>query len=299
MNQLNKKYLIIYRIILFLNLILTTSVSFAQDYQPMLVEGNYWDTGYYNHDNNLWPTEPEKRYVLGSDINVNGTIYKQIEIHSIVGVENPSYTAAPFYVESNYTISNKYIREDIAEKKVYIWGDIFDNGVYQEYLLYDFNLEVGDTLINPYSDEDNWIVDHIYINNGIKAYDLNNGMYSYIEGVGGSAGIISQFIPQFEYYELLLCHGNYNTAVNNCEAVASINNNLINNNINIYPNPATKTIFLDVDSKVNFVIYSLDGKAILKGDVKNKIDISDLNTGFYFLKLKNNNVSITKKIVVK
>jgi len=284
---------------IYLFTLLITSISFAQDYQPMLVEGNYWDVGYYDHDSSCPTVFPETRYVLGNDIDVNGTIYKQIEIHAIIGIEDyPCYTT-PFNVESNYTISNKYIRENIAEKKVYIWGDLFNNGIYQEYLLYDFNLEVGDTMINPYSDEDNWTVDNIYTNNGIKMYEFNNGMYSYIEGVGGSAGIISQLIPQFEYYDLLLCHGNYNTTENNCEAVASINDNSIIYDINIYPNPVTKTIYLNLDSEIKFVISSLDGKPILKGIPNNSIDVGDLTSGIYLLNLKNNSGSITKKIIVK
>ena len=123
-------------------------------------------------------------------------------------------------------------------------------------------------------------------------------MYYYTEGIGGSAGIISKLIPQFEYYDELVCSGNYNNPENNCTSVASINNMVINE-INIYPNPATKTIYLDLGTEINFVISSLEGKTILDGTTSNTIDIGHLTTGIYFLNLKNNNGSITKKVIVK
>ena len=267
---------------------------FAQDYQPMLVEGNYWDVGYYDHDSPC-PVYPETRYVLGNDIDVNGVIYKQIEVHTIIGTEDGMCYTAPFNVESSYVISDKYIREDIAEKKVYIWADNL-NGNYQEYLLYDFNLEVGDTF-NPYSEEGTWTVTDIdYTNDGAKIYEFG-GVYSFTEGIGGNAGIISKFISQFEYYDELVCNGNYN-AVNTCTAVASTNNNFIDN-INIYPNPIKNTINIDSILEFEFLIYSLDGKEIKKGNTQNTIDVNNIKSGIYLLKLISYDKQTTKKIIVK
>ena len=82
------------------------------------------------------------------------------------------------------------------------------------------------------------------------------------------------------------------------DASLSISNNSLKY-LNIYPNPATKTIYLDLDSEINFVISSLDGKKILNGTTSNTIDIGDLTTGIYLLNIKNYNGSITKKIIVK
>jgi hypothetical protein len=64
--------------------------------------------------------------------------------------------------------------------------------------------------------------------------------------------------------------------------------NFNKNSINIYPNPATYQINISNITVVkSFEIFNANGKVILKSDklISNSIDISNLSSGIYFLKL--------------
>lgn len=64
--------------------------------------------------------------------------------------------------------------------------------------------------------------------------------------------------------------------------------NFNKNSITIYPNPATNQIIINNITEVkSFEIYNANGKVILKADklISNSIDISNLSSGIYFLKL--------------
>jgi len=72
----------------------------------------------------------------------------------------------------------------------------------------------------------------------------------------------------------------------------------------IYPNPADNELFIDfakiVETRV--VIHEANGKEVLSAvfsDLHNRLDISGLRKGIYFLKLENRELSITEKIVVR
>ena len=56
----------------------------------------------------------------------------------------------------------------------------------------------------------------------------------------------------------------------------------------IYPNPATNILQLSAKTHANYVIYSMDGRMILSGQVQNdaSIDISPLESGSYILELQ-------------
>jgi photosystem II stability/assembly factor-like uncharacterized protein len=74
------------------------------------------------------------------------------------------------------------------------------------------------------------------------------------------------------------------------------------NELNIYPNPAKDYINLDIINNKNFNYYTINnvsGKNIIfKSKFKEKINISNLNNGVYFLILENNNEKIYKKFIV-
>ena len=100
--------------------------------------------------------------------------------------------------------------------------------------------------------------------------------------------------------------------------IAAVNNNKIykvtttslnteetkNKKITIYPNPASGKIFADgLKSKNNSVeIINIEGKKVLDTKVNEdgSIDISQLNSGVYFVTIKSENIKIySQKLVVK
>lgn len=65
---------------------------------------------------------------------------------------------------------------------------------------------------------------------------------------------------------------------------------------NIYPNPATNFINIDTEITVdNYQIFSINGQNLWK--VKNKINISELNSGIYFIKFEIENKNYVSKII--
>ena len=68
----------------------------------------------------------------------------------------------------------------------------------------------------------------------------------------------------------------------------------------LYPNPAKNSFSISSSNEViSYVIYSISGDKVLKGTNKINIDISSLSSGIYFVKVLENNLSSTKKLIVK
>ncbi len=81
----------------------------------------------------------------------------------------------------------------------------------------------------------------------------------------------------------------------------------LSNNIELYPNPASNYITLDLGmfENIEFLTYktlSIDGRELFSDEIKNqktKIEVSKYNNGFYFIQISDKkNVLITKKIII-
>ena len=128
----------------FILLLLTTPAK-AQEYFPLLEENPRWNV-YVNQTDYSWedPLYPDgeslRRYYLGGDTTVNGVVYHKL-------IENVGNTTEPS------TYLKGIIREE--DKKVYYAGD--DYGGYnhggEEFLLYDYTCDIGDTVYHDYTDE--------------------------------------------------------------------------------------------------------------------------------------------------
>ena len=72
------------------------------------------------------------------------------------------------------------------------------------------------------------------------------------------------------------------------------------NQIKIYPNPSKGIIQLDhTESLVNIEVYNIEGKLSYKGQAKKTINLSHLESGFYFVKLRTKtNESLHAKICI-
>jgi len=70
--------------------------------------------------------------------------------------------------------------------------------------------------------------------------------------------------------------------------------------ISIYPNPTTDfLIFNGVDQVASFNIMDLSGKVVLKGNNENKVDVSGLKPGVYFIRFEDMDKSKTIKFIKK
>jgi hypothetical protein len=67
-----------------------------------------------------------------------------------------------------------------------------------------------------------------------------------------------------------------------------------------YPNPVSSTLTIELDEKVEYILLNQKGQIIAKDFLNapiNTIDFSNYSQGLYFLRLQNENFSITRKVV--
>lgn len=92
-----------------------------------------------------------------------------------------------------------------------------------------------------------------------------------------------------------------NEAVTVFEATMSIEENIKNIDLKVYPNPTTDYFNLASDSKIQSIeMYDASGRLILKSFVngfETRQDVNQLNKGMYFLKIKTENGEVTGKII--
>lgn len=74
-----------------------------------------------------------------------------------------------------------------------------------------------------------------------------------------------------------------------CPQPLSINESVIQNNISVFPNPATDRIQISnlPDGELFYEVMNYYGEKVLSGILNNQIDIMALQTGIYFIKLGN------------
>ena len=68
--------------------------------------------------------------------------------------------------------------------------------------------------------------------------------------------------------------------------------------MNIYPNPATDFISVDADNIIDVEVYSLTGAMVAKSNAST-VDVSNLATGNYIVKVITENSVATSKLIKK
>ena len=86
------------------------------------------------------------------------------------------------------------------------------------------------------------------------------------------------------------------------DELASVNDKLPSNSASIYPNPANNEITVSVDNK--YQVQSIKMMDITGREVKNltasnivKIDITDLQSGYYIINIQTNKGLISSKLI--
>jgi len=263
---------------------------------------------------------------LNGDTVINSKIFKKIytaytRVDYYFGPTNcppwctplPKYTSVFYYYRGG-------IRQDSSSKKVYF----IQAGKTIDTLLYDFNLNLGDTLHPTYicPANTNYVssIDSVLVGgNYHKRYWISsiNGFppSSYtalIEGIGSTLGLFEMLFPPFEANCYLTCvKVNSNTIYPDGASCPSIplKINEINYNLSfsISPNPFSNFTTLHAKENFNNVtlnIFNAFGQLVsqIKNINGNTININrnNLPVGFYFAQLSENNkvIGITKLIIV-
>lgn len=275
-----------------------TLTTFCQNYYPLIEENHTWNVISVALVGPLpWDTTYSTlTYEFFSDTILDGQSYLKLYKSN---EENPA----------NWNLWC-FMREE--NKKVWMKPDLQS----PEMLMYDFNALQGDTIMIGYQAPDEpLVVDSIGVTsiNGADRIKYYLSSYNYqetwIDGIGsdkgicwsGSANLVGgwfRFLCLSAGNELVYRNPNYTS----CYLITETEE-IERSVIRIFPNPANN--FLRIENKENATIESIvlsdaNGQFIRQFDPKkNQIDISDITSGLYILKIIHENGVWTEKVIIE
>jgi hypothetical protein len=289
------------------------SAQNKQPYQPLVVENAHWEVGFYSSENPIWAPYEMYQYVISGDSALNGTQYKKLFYRDLDDVD-------PEYILSQELYG--LMREDTLSRKVFaITFNNNGNGcpVNEEFQLYDFGLEVGDTT-NLCFVAYQWIIYDIFYETLFgkerKVFNTYNSPDYLIEGVGTSSGLLDwgYFAKRNEpeskggWYELL------NHCVGTDEECGYLwvgieeREKLIK--LKVSPNPAKEIVNFEIGNiqylkQAQLRCYDVFGsllhsEAVVPGQKEVVLDISSWPSGMYVAVVYSNGGVVGKsKFVVE
>lgn len=234
-------------------------------------------------------------YYLQGDTMINAQSY-----HQIYRSAGTRYEHCAFGGMGNWTVLNTaYMgcyRQDTAAKKIYF----IHESASQESVLYDFSLNVGDTLSLSFVCGTCIVssIDSIMIgNNYRKQYHFfNSWPNAVIEGIGNTAGLLEPIQP-FENGGALVCFSQngqtlYPDTTSQCNIlIAGLSDNDEPPLLNIAPNPFHNETTLQVNAgfiQADLYIYDFKGTLLRKQTIQQErtiINRNNLSSGLYLCKL--------------
>ena len=284
-------------------------------YHPFPDSSASWN---YTHGNLCWGPigvdliSYQHSYYIGADTMINNAVYHSLQIPVVL------YSAGPnCWPSGNYTLPGKYagaFRNDHFNRKVYIVPE--NDSV--EQLLYDFNLQVGDSLLGYlpvcFSICDTVIsIDSVLVGNTYRKRWLVDQMYQayIIEGVGSTYGLIDKIYANAVDLDgiTLDCflqnnQPQYPDTIGSCAVLTSVpsvsNSETI---VKVSPNPSHDRFFTEVissNSCSRISIHQFTGQIVLDMvGAQHKVEITGLTPGIYFITFYlEDGRTITRKQVV-
>lgn len=296
--------------------------SYAQSYVPFPTTNAVWNDA-YGFNGGSFSYLGSKYDFIDGDTVINNLQYHKV--YSQAGTYYSPWLLGSFpppavFLVSTFTGIGTYngaIRED-SNKHIYYFPTS-QNPPAHEYLLYDFNLQVGDTLSDTLynvQQGSSYVVDSIdSIFDGFiyrKRYYLNT-QANLIEGIGSSRGLTQGLDPFFEDWATLLCFSDtiskYTDPLFNLCSLLSINDNnaTIKNLITIFPNPTSGFLNLKLEDVNSFplelMMMDMQGKLILQKSITYNDDLSfdmkAFSKGEYFIAVRNKKSILFHEIIFK
>ncbi len=272
---------------------LFTSVesAFSQEYHPMLHNSTWLLYDWTSHG---LPSE-ERMIEQAEDIVVGSHTYKKYID------QFPSYDS---YSNLLHTV---YLREDVAERKVYKIVDGVD------LLLYDFNLENGST-IYQYGNTFTATVDYTIVNNGsrkritlksIEEYCGERLTQVWIEGVGSNK---HPFYPDYSMYNVCSASGGMMVFTKcsfqngehifgnpDCASLMPLGigeSDMLSDNISVAPNPFVSELAIEsaiAFNNASLKLYNAVGQLVREinnfSGQRIILNREDLSSGLYLMQL--------------
>jgi len=279
-----------------------------------------WNVSYVDY----WFIECRKySYSITGDTTINGLAYHKIGKQGQEYVMdyyqgNPNIPYCTNQVTQNFNYYSGAIREDLVQKKIYF----IEPTLSIESVLYDFTLNVGDTIKGYFSSGPPSLVilsiDSILIGTQFRKIwniDPSNGWGGtpqIIEGIGSIYGLLEVPYVIEKRSRALECFSENNqtlypsyNATSGCNLLTSTKEvDGTKKLLSLFPNPNNGKFELIVNSqKINFLeITDVLGNLILKSEINKEatvIDLSDKLNGIYFVKISDSTGNVVVKKIVK
>lgn len=282
-------------------------------YHPFPDSNAMWTDRIYDPLCNLTSECSINQYRITGDTVIDGKIYKKLTKSGYLVDQNYQYT---FY--SEYAGA---FRQEINNKKVYYYPPY--SYPQADTLLYDFNLEMGDSLPLSYLYPINFCdavvdtIDSVMVGDSYrKRFHLSTnetppwGQTWLIEGIGTTHGLFGGICAGWEGWQDLTCFIqddsiSYPTPSNSdCDLITSIaESGNHQNSIHIYPNPAIASLTIEIPllQKNTYIsILNLNGEVLIQSGITDQlthIDITGLQRGIFFVRLTDDQHVEVQKLI--
>lgn len=283
-------------------LFLCFSSAFAQDYTPFPTENAEWHSRSLNpflgggSDTRYWKT-----YLTGDTV-IDGQTYRIVRLEKFCRKKVEQHTQEITYFPPNAVndLPVGAVREE--DRRIYFYKFDYDANLHEfnyestiqswqsgtEYLLYDFNFSVGDTV---------WLEEDIYLTveeemtplSGRRRYRLSHSLRPFlntywIEGAGSEYGLFGAYYdPFFQAGGLCIwIGGDYLFGAEGecyeCSGLTSATEATPPPTVRIFPNPAADVLSLETEQG-RFVAYRLfdsRGQLLRQGRIRDAFSHIDL-----------------------
>lgn len=259
----------------------------AQQYNPLVIENAQWKV-LYDDDETLWP-DYMYGWLLRGDTIINNIQYKKLYSRAF---EDPSSNVIIFQQLQGF------LREDTAERIVYAYSQQWMgcDSLNQEFILFDFAYEIGDTS-ELCSLED--VGPCVLLDTGYymgyygadrEIFDFECGTSDFIEGIGHFLGLLESPIYNISGGITTSLYDYCVGTDEDCNVIyVKVDDPLQTTKHLIYPIPFNNYFNIECAQEIQrLIIHSLSGEIIKVIDVNNNtscIETSFLKPGMYFLEV--------------
>jgi hypothetical protein len=296
------------------------NVVMAQEYHPIIEDDKVWLEAYYV-GSNICSYESVYQMRFGGDTLIEGNIYRKILKRNFSPISSGPY-CPPFVASEFENQAGAFMREDTAAQQVFVWIADYDNPEGHEVLMYDFTLEVGDTIpLSSYLTGNQVrtiqsIEDYTLVNGDTRRkFNLELDEISYIEGIGSEYGLFQPF------YWALCCHHatlcvqlnqetiySHQSSSTYCGWIVTSVNEQPEFHSSLFPNPNHGDFVFELNrsdfgsAELQLSLFSITGQKIFTAPVRadrNQIQ-THAGSGLYLWQLQNNGeVLQSGKLVVE
>jgi len=272
----------------------------SQSYYPIIETNKYWDQSNSSANDSCFFLPNAYRYEFTSDDTVinGGYAYRFTKAHPLFGEGDSGLICPPFRADTNSYLF-AWLREDTSTRKVYVYSQISNP---TDQLLYDFNLNIGDTLHSDYASQGSILVldtiQMVTLQNGEirKQYIFNQPWISYIEGIGGVRGLFLPLNTPQPFTTTLYCvkKSGINLWGSLCSTVFLGISKDMNISCKVFPNPFYDELNIRIENskltkQIEFEIFDLNGTTVFTNELQNpntSFSLSKLTSGFYIYRIK-------------